>query len=712
QKALLFEDPEALSLYLCRQLLGSGLVEVERKEEMRRHENEIRSMSRHEREAKGRALVGMSGRDEGEGIGGYEVKFVKERGDRLPDTEIGVGDLVMVSKNDPLRDDNPTGTVTQVTNHSVTASFDSKPPGFVFGDGLRVDLYVNDVTYQRMLDALDGLLEVESESESKSKSKSESPGMDFSQLRDVIVGTENPSESKAEKADFDIGSPDSDSGSNWHNDSLNESQMSAVRQSLNGEGFHLIHGPPGTGKTTTVVEVIHQCVDRGESVLATAASNTAVDSIVESLVGSGESLEVVRLGHPARVTPELRQHSLDRLLEKNEKYQRSRSLREEAFDLLERQDDLTPPSGRWRRGLSDERIKELAEEGRGSRGVPPEKIEEMAEWLEIREEADDLFERSDELEDEAVSEVIGSADVVCTTNSTSGSDLLDGFKSKFDTLVIDEATQATEPSCLIPIVSARPRRVVMAGDHRQLPPTVQSEDAARANPSLRETLFERLAEHDSIRSLLRTQYRMNTDIMEFPSHEFYDDALEADSSVAEHTLDGLGVSVKPFSSGLQRMLNPENPLVFVNTAGVEASERQPEGSTSRENPREADFVSEIVDSYLNAGLDASDIAVISPYDDQVDAIEDRMRGTEALEVDTVDGFQGREKEVVVISLVRSNEENEVGFLDNPRRFNVALTRARRKVLVIGDAETVGSADVYREFHRYVRESENALEIEL
>ncbi len=202
----------------------SGLVEVERKEEMRRHENEIRSMSRHEREAKGRALVGMSGRDEGEGIGGYEVKFVKKRGESLPDTEIGVGDLVMVSKNDPLRDDNPTGTVTQVTNHSVTASFDSKPPGFVFGDGLRVDLYVNDVTYQRMLDALDELLEAESESES--------PERDFSQLRDVIVGTENPSESEPEKADFDTRSPDSDSGSNWHNDSLNESQMSAESRGI------------------------------------------------------------------------------------------------------------------------------------------------------------------------------------------------------------------------------------------------------------------------------------------------------------------------------------------------------------------------------------------------------------------------------------------------------------------------------------------------
>ncbi|MDY6764970.1 MAG: IGHMBP2 family helicase, partial [Halobacteria archaeon] len=394
----------------------SRLVELEREAEMRRHEEEIRSLSGKEREEKGRALLHMRGRDEGEGLGGYHVKFMRQRkGEKLPETEISVGDLVMVSKQDPLRDDNPTGTVIERTNYSITVTFDGKPHGFVFGDGLRIDLYVNDITYQRMQDALEQL-----------------PGADgvLEEIRDVIVGTDSPS--LPEPASID----------SWYNSDLNSSQREAVRRAVNADEFHLVHGPPGTGKTTTAIEVIQQCIKRGDSVLATAASNTAVDNMVEFLVKQG--VDVVRVGHPARVTPVLRKHTLDSIIEENSTYQESRELREEAFEILDQQDDLTHPSGRWRRGLSDERIKQLAEEGRGSRGVPPEKIEEMAEWLELQDEADELFERAEELEDEAVGEVLESADVVCTTNSTAGSELMEG--RRFDTLVIDEAAQATEPS--------------------------------------------------------------------------------------------------------------------------------------------------------------------------------------------------------------------------------------------------------------------------
>lgn len=222
--------------------------------------------------------------------------------------------------------------------------------------------------------------------------------------------------------------------------------------------------------------------------------------------------------------------------------------------------------------------------------------------------------------------------------------------------MIDEATQATELSCLIPIVKAD--RAVMAGDHRQLPPTILSREAAREG--LRETLFERLAErHDDSVSPLEVQYRMHEDIMDFSSERFYDGVLTADTSVRDHTLADLGVTGQALPAEHHDVLDPDAPLVFADTARIEASERSPEGSTSRENPAEADLLVSFARAYLDVGLAPEQIAIVSPYGDQVD----RIRGAidvDGLEIDTVDGFQGREKEVVLVSLVRSNATSEVG----------------------------------------------------
>lgn len=488
----------------------------------------------------------------------------------------------------------------------------------------------------------------------------------------------------------------------WHNPALNNAQRRAIRRALATEDVHLIHGPPGTGKTTTATEVLQQCVDRSESVLATAASNTAVNNVVAFLAEQGT--DVVRLGHPARVNDRLRTHTLDAQIEDTDTHRRSQQKREKAFAVLDRQEDLTAPSGRWRRGMSDRKIKERAEQDRGSRGVPPQRIEEMAVWLALQERADALFDEAEALEQEAIDEVLEAADVVCSTNSTAGSDLLGGHT--FDTLVVDEATQATAPSCWIPMTHAG--RAILVGDHKQLPPTILNQEAARRG--LRHTLFERLAHHHetspeaagSIRSLLRTQYRMHETIMGFSDQTFYDGRLEADDTARHRTLADLGVPDHALPADERRaILDPEAPLVFVDTSRIDAPEHQRSGSHSRENPREAELITRLTTALLEAGVAPSDMAVISPYDDQADRI-DRALALDGLEVDTVDGFQGREKEVVLISLVRSNDRGEIGFLDEPRRFNVAVTRARRKAAVVGDAGTVTAGDVFDMFTRYVK----------
>ncbi len=634
----------------------SELVELERKEEMERHEREMRQLSGWERQKRGRAILNARARDDGTALGGkFMVKFVRK--DSLPETEISVGDLVRVSKNEPLSDDNPSGTVTEKTGYSLKAAFDERPPDWIY-DKVRVDLYVNDITYQRMLEALESVKNL------KGKRR---------RLIEKLLSESDLNSNPIDNVYF-------------CNQELNESQKEAVIKAMEAENFHLVHGPPGTGKTVTCVEVIEQAIEKEKEVIATADSNTAVDNLVEHLVSRGR--KAVRVGHPARVTPVLREHTLDYMLEDNDAYVRAQELREEAFDLKEKQDEYTYPSGKWRRGLSNEAIKELAEKGKGSRGIPANKMKEMAKSLEIQEKVDKLFEKVDELEEKAVGEVIADADVVCTTNSSSASRALED--REFDLCVIDEATQATEPSCLIPAVKAN--KLVMAGDHKQLPPTILNEEAKREG--LSETMFERLIAlyGDDIKTFLKVQYRMHEMIMKFSDEQFYQGTLIADGTVRNHTLSD--ITSKSARGKFEEALDTEEPLILINTQG-EMPERTRSGSTSKENPGEAVLARELAYGCLNMGLDPTDIGIITPYDDQTDIITTEIE-EDKIEVDTVDGFQGREKEVIILSLTRSNDNKNIGFLKDLRRLNVSITRAKRKLVVIADVETLSIHPVYEE----------------
>jgi ATP-dependent RNA/DNA helicase IGHMBP2 len=396
-------------------------------------------------------------------------------------------------------------------------------------------------------------------------------------------------------------------------------------------------------------------VRRGDKVLVCAPSNLAVDNLLERLLAHGE--EAVRLGHPARVLSQLREHTLDLMVENHSDVKLARKFAKEAFALFRQ-------AKKWTRARPEP----------GAR-------------RDMRQEARALLADARRLDGQAVASILNASPILCSTTTGLDSDILG--RRAFDLLVLDEACQTTEPGCWVPL--PRSTRLVLAGDHCQLPPTVLSPDAARQGFGI--SLLERLVGlyGDTVTRRLDVQYRMHEAIMGFSSREFYDGDLRADASVASHSLCDLpGVRAEPLT---------EEPVQFLDTAGAGYDEEIEADGESRRNPQEALLTARKVRALLNAGVAASDIAVIAPYAAQVRRLRELLP-VPGLEIDSVDGFQGREKEAVVLSLVRSNTEGEIGFLADVRRLNVALTRARRKLLVIGDSATLAVLPFYRRLFDY------------
>jgi predicted DNA helicase len=572
----------------------------------------------------------------------------------MPDTEIGVGDLVIVSSGNPNGGELQ-AVVTEKTGFSVTIAYNSEPPAYVFTAGLRLDLFANDITFQRMLAALAAL-------------------RDGDVLTELLLLRNKP------------GFTDAGRLASSFQQSLNISQKRAVEQSLLAEDLFLVHGPPGTGKTTTMAESILQHVRLGVRVLATADSNTAVDNLVQKLDALGCS--VLRIGNPARLDPRLANLSLDYILSEDPAYQETGILRAGISELKEKQYMTVKPTGQNRRGLTDDAILKAAKKGASARGISHDKVRRMASWIKLQHKINALNAEAKAIEDKAVRNCISAAEVVCSTNSAAGSTLLEPFS--FDVCFVDEATQSVEPSCLIPMVKAR--KWILAGDHRQLPPTVLSKEA----DDLHHSLFERWMQSygGAPSALLTIQYRMHAAIMAFSNDAFYGGQLMASPTVAGHhmgQLTGFAPPVHADHEPDRSILDPELPVVFLNVAA--GMEQRIQGSFSYFNRKEAQVVEKTVHTLLGARLFPEDVGVISPYDQQVNHLSQLLAGL-GLEVKTIDGFQGREKEVVVISLVRANDEGNLGFLTDYRRLNVALTRARRKLILIGHKDTLVRDGLY------------------
>jgi superfamily I DNA and/or RNA helicase len=606
------------------------LLELEAAAEAERLADASRKQTGPAVERSGNCLIKLAIRDERPAFGGRVVLTLGKRDQTqfLPWNRLGVGTPVLLTEEGVTESRGWRGIVSRRDTATLDVVLAQSPQAQQDRPTFRLDVASDEVARQRQLAAL-------------SQAKGASRGR-LAPLRDVLLGVRPPKfdEPKA-VAVFDR--------------SLNASQREAVAFALAAADVGVIHGPPGTGKTTTVIEVIRQAVARGEKVLACAASNLAVDNLLERLVACGE--RAIRLGHPARVLKELQEHTLDLLVDAHPDVEVARRLIREANMLRDRADRFT-------------------------RAKPPPGAKQQ-----MRAEARELIADARRIESQVAEHLLGSAAVVCAT-LTGIDDSLLGDRT-FDLVVIDEASQATEPACWIPLLRAG--RVVLAGDHCQLPPTILSAKAAR--DGLAVSLMERLVGElgGGISRRLTTQYRMHEAIMEFSSAEFYESSLVADASVKEHLLCDLpGVSTGPLTS---------TPLTLIDTAGASYSEELEPDGESRMNPAEAELVVTHVQQLLVGGLAARDLAVITPYAAQARHLREQL-AIEGLEIDTVDGFQGREKEAVVISLVRSNATGEIGFLADTRRMNVALTRARRKLIVIGDSATIASHAFYHRLLEY------------
>ena len=491
-------------------------------------------------------------------------------------------------------------------------------------DRVGVQLSFDEHTHQLMLQAVDKVINAK--------------GNRLAQLRDLFYN-----HSKTEKFTFaPISFP-------W----LNPTQEHAVNEVLLAKDVAIVHGPPGTGKTTTLVEAIYETLRRENQVLVCAQSNMAVDWISERLVDRG--VEVLRIGNPTKVNDKMLGFTYERRFEAHPDYPQLWAIRKAIRELRSAK----------RRGSDN-----------------------------YHQKLDRLKSRETELELRINNELFNSARVISCTLAGSASRVLEGMK--FATLFIDEAAQALEAACWIAIRKAN--RVIFAGDHCQLPPTVKCIEAIKGG--LARTLMERIVQSNpQVVTLLKVQYRMNDDIMRFSSDWFYGGQVESAPEVKYRSI-----------------LDLDIPMTWVDTAelGLEAHEELVGETYGRINRVEAQLTIDTLQQYFERlgrqrVLDERlDVGIISPYRAQVQLLRRMIRKNAYLKplkhlitVNTVDGFQGQERDIIVISLVRNNDAGDIGFLRDLRRMNVAITRARMKLFILGDSKTMNKHPFYRKLHRYI-----------
>lgn len=543
---------------------------------------------------------------------------------------------VFFGNHDP-KSDQVEGTVTHVNANrlKITLRTDELPDWTRDGK-LGIDVLFDDNSYEEMQSALRQAMAIYAKGANDSTTR----------LVEILTGEKAPT---FQERLFQVPIP-----------KLNLSQQSAVHKIMSANELAIVHGPPGTGKTTTLVQAIKTLIKKdNQKILVVAPSNTAVDLLSEKL--HEEGLNVLRVGNPNRVTERLMSLTLDSKMAEHPQMKESKRLKKQAQEF---------------KNMAHKYKRNFGKSERDQRKL-------------LFDEAHKIMKEVGNAEQYIIDDLIAKAQVITAT--LVGANHYTVRDVRYHTVVIDEAGQALEPACWIPILKSQ--KVILAGDHCQLSPTIKSDVAARNGLST--TLLEKCVEaHPEAVTLLEEQYRMNEQIMGYSSQIFYQNKLKAHTSVAKRVL-----------------FADDKPVLFIDTAGCGFEEKL-EG-TSSTNPEEAALLLKHLAQFTiewqaqNTGESFPSIAIISPYKQQIQVLNEQLLHVPELQpylsnmaANTVDSFQGQERDIVYISMTRSNQEGNIGFLADIRRMNVAMTRARKKLVVVGDSATLAQFPFYADFILY------------
>jgi len=611
-----------------------SLLKIEREEDRKSYQKLAETSSINDRRAGGLAWYPIAIRGTEISRGDYITVEVERTTHQDVNHQLRFGASAMLFSNHDAKNNNVAGTVTFQSGNrlKITLRTDELPEWASDGK-LGIDLLFDDNSYEEMLAALkQGAILIENLQEGR--------------LIQILTGAKSPTFQNEITGIANAG--------------LNSIQQDAVNKIVAANELAIVHGPPGTGKTTTLVQAIKTLIKRDhEQILVVAPSNTAVDLLSEKLADEG--LNVLRVGNPAKVSDRLMALTLDSKMAGHSAMKEIKRLKKQASDF-----------------------KNMAHKYKRSFGKA-----EREQRKALFDEAHKIMKDVGNTEQYIIDDLVAKAQVITAT--LVGANHFTVRSLKYHTVVIDEAGQALEPACWIPILKGK--KVVLAGDHCQLSPTIKSNEAARKGLST--TLLEKcVALHPESVVLLEEQYRMHEHIMSYSSKIFYGDRLKAHGSVAGHLLFPADVA-----------------LAFVDTAGCGFDEKSE--STSISNPEEAAFlfkhltqlVTDVQPHYTPQNFPT--VAVISPYKEQIYVLKEQLLHSPELQaygdkisVNTIDSFQGQERDIVYISMTRSNAEGTIGFLSDIRRMNVAMTRARKKLVVIGDSATLSHFPFYANFIAY------------